>query len=229
MDIERETITGWPDGWRWRPFTVCILRSSHPGWRGLRQILDDGPVYRVIGEWPASEGATPLAAGHEPEAVLLPDGLSQLPAPALISELRDNGVRGKMVVVGERPHHDPLMALARQGSDGYLCWNQVTPRVVFCTLMGILQADLKVGTAQALEALALEPEAERRHQVEGLHLTERESKTLHWLGESLTEEDVADRMGMGRRGIERMVPQLEDKLGVSSLLELRMKARDLEL
>lgn len=229
MDVEREAITWWPEGWRWRPFTICILRSSHPGWNGLRHILDGGPIYRVIGEWPASAGAAPLVAAHEPEAILLPDGLPQLPAPALIAALRDHGVSGKMVVAGERPHHDPLMALARQGSDGYLCWNQVSPRVVFCTLMGVLQADLKVGTAQALEALALEPEAERRHQVEALHLTERELKTLHWLGEDLTEEAVAERIGMGRRVVERMVPQLEDKLKVSSLSELRVKARDLEL
>jgi len=229
MDLERGAITWWPEDWRWRPFTICLLRSSHPGWHGLRKILDDGPIYRVIGEWPASAGAAPLAAELEPEAVLLPDGLSHLPAPALIAALRDNGVRGKMIVVGEQPHHDPLMALAQQGSDGYLCWNQVSPTAVFCTLMGILQADLKVGTAQALEALALEPEAERRHQVETLHLTDRELDTLHWLGEGLTESAVAERIGMGRRVVDRMVPQLEDKLGVSSLPELRVKARDLGL
>lgn len=158
MDVERVAITWWPDGWRWRPFTICMLRSSHPGWHGLRQILDDGPIYRVIGEWPASAGALPLAAELEPEAVLLPDGLPHLPASELIVRLRDHRVRGKIVVVGEQPHHDPLMALARLGSDGYLCWNQVSPRVV-----------------------------------------------------------------------ERMVPLLEDKLGVSSLLEPRMKARDLRL
>jgi len=229
VDIEREVITWWPEGWRWRPFTICILRSSHPGWRGLRMILDDGPIYRVIGEWPASEGATTRVATHTPEAVFLPDGLPQLPAPALIAALQDHGVDGKMFVVGEQPHHDLLMALARHGSDGYLCWNQVSPTAVFCTLMGILQADLKVGTAQALEALALEPEAERRHQVEALHLTDRESKTLHWFGEGMTEEAIAERIGMGRRVVERMVPQLEDKLGVSSLPELRVKARDLRL
>jgi len=183
----------------------------------------------VIGEWPASAGAATRVAGLEPEAVFLPDGLPHLPASELIVRLRDHGVRGKIVVVGEQPHHDPLMALARQGSDGYLCWNQVSPTAVFCTLMGILQANLKVGTAQALEALALEPEAERRHQVEALHLTDRESKTLHWLGEGLKEEAVADRLGMGRRVVERMVPRLEDTLGVSSLPELRVKARDLGL
>jgi len=229
VDVEREAITWRPEGWRWRPFTICLLRSSHPGWRGLRQILDDGPIYRVIGEWPASAGAATLVAGLEPEAVLLPNGLPHLPTPALIAALRDHGVSGKMVVVGEQPHHDPLMALVRQGSDGCLCWNQVSPTAVFCTLMGILQADLKVGTSQALEALALEPEAERRHQVEALHLTDRELTTLHWLAEGMTEEDVAEHIGMGRRVVERLVPQLEDKLGVASLLELRMKARDLRL
>jgi len=229
VDVEREAITWRPEGWRWRPFTICLLRSSHPGWHGLRKILDDGPIYRVIGEWPASAGATTRVAGLEPEAVFLPDGLPHLPASELIVRLRDHGGRGKIVVVGEQPHHDPLMALARQESDGYLCWNQVSPTAVFCTLMGVLQAGLKVGTAQALEALALEPEAERRHQVEALHLSDREMETMHWLGEGLTEEAVAEHIGTGRRVVERLVPQLEDKLGVASLLELRMKARDLQL
>ncbi len=95
MDVERGAITWWPEGWRWRPFTIRILRSSHPGWHGLRQILDDGPNYRVIGEWPASEGAAPLVAAHKPEVVLLPDGLPQLPASALIVRLRDSGVSGR--------------------------------------------------------------------------------------------------------------------------------------
>ncbi len=95
MGIERETITWWPEGWRWRPFTICMLRSSHAGWRGLRQILDDGPIYRVIGEWPASAGAVTLAVGLKPEAVLLPDGLPHLPAPALIAALRANRVSGR--------------------------------------------------------------------------------------------------------------------------------------
>jgi len=172
VDVEREAITWWPEGWRWRPFTICILRSSHPGWHGLRQMLDDGPIYRVIGEWLASAGAAPRVASLEPEAVLLPDGLLHLPAPALIAALRDNGVSGKMVVVGERPHHDPYSAIfgwilglgfvTRVGSVGYyvlLVWGLASQNwsevgLVFCAY----------GACRALPLLAIAISARVRSQ-----------------------------------------------------------------
>jgi len=50
---------------------------------------------------------------------------------------------------------------------------------------------------------------------------------LSYLAEGLSGREIAETLGMGLRTVERMVKRLEDKCCVSSLRELRSKARSL--
>jgi DNA-binding NarL/FixJ family response regulator len=57
--------------------------------------------------------------------------------------------------------------------------------------------------------------------------TEQEREVLSYLAEGQSEREIAEKVGMGLRTVERMVKMLEDKCCVSSLRELRRKARSL--
>lgn len=56
---------------------------------------------------------------------------------------------------------------------------------------------------------------------------EQEKEVLSYLAEGLSGREIAETLGMGLRTVERMVKRLEDKCCVSSLRELRSKARSL--
>ncbi|MDQ2742342.1 MAG: LuxR C-terminal-related transcriptional regulator, partial [Chloroflexota bacterium] len=71
------------------------------------------------------------------------------------------------------------------------------------------------------------PEQRRRLRDAGLQFTDRERAALTGVAQGLTAKQIADRVGVGQRTIERTRAQLEHALGVTNLQDLRQKARDL--
>jgi DNA-binding NarL/FixJ family response regulator len=206
----------WPEGWRWKPFSIFLIRSERAGWRGLRDILEEGPIYHLAGEARNAETAVQRVCEMRPEAILLPDDLKDAPAVDLAVCLREACPGSKLVVVGEEPDHDLLVGLGQARVDAYLSWTHTTELGVFCCLMAVLQAGLKVGTERAAQELVAAPERRRRDYIEGLHLTGLEVAVLEGLATGLTYEEIAGQASTSIATVGRVAEALKGKLGVET-------------
>jgi len=184
-------------------------------------------VYDFVGEARRVDTAIERASELRSEAILLPDDMRDAPTVAIATRLREADPGGKMVVVGEEPHHDFLVGLAQAGVDAYLPWRNATELGVFYCLMAVLQAGLKVGTERALEELVVVPERRRRQYIESLHLSDLELSVLEGLAAGLTYHEIAEHAHTSVATVGRTAGELKEKLGASTHHALVALAIDL--
>jgi len=206
---------------------LLLARSRHLGWLAIRAMVENEPGVRVVADEERVDRAVRRAAQLQPDAILMDAEPDESPAAATARRLRDHCPRSKLLVFGAEPDRRTELALAEIGVDGFVLWDDLTPQTLHYALGAALVGGLCVGSPAAVQELVAGPERRQRQRTFDIVFTDRERAVLAGLAEGLIEREIAARMGVGPRTVERIARELEDKFDVGSLLELRGKARDL--
>jgi two-component system, NarL family, nitrate/nitrite response regulator NarL len=149
------------------------------------------------------------------------------PIPVLVRRFQEQCPEAKLLVFGAEPNRRIQSILGELGVEGFLLWEDLTPDALHYALGAVLMGGLCVGSRAAFRELIAGPERSSYRRNIGDGFAEREQEVLSYLAEGLSGREIAEKVGMGLRTVERMFKRLEDRCCVSSLRELRSKARSL--
>lgn len=202
---------------------VFIIEGEEPGWLAVRRALAALPGIRVAG----SAASQCTAAQHVPEicpdAILAArevEGESIIP---LLRRLRPALPQTTFVLLADDYDPAELLALDDVGISGYLLWRHLRGRrlgiFLHAALVGgvVVISDPVAAAYVMAQRQRLQPEPVRE-------LSERERTVLRYLGEGLTQREIARLLGVHVRTVEGVVARLKRELGATSGFTLAVQA-----
>lgn len=201
------------------PLSVLIVDDHAVVRRGVRALLDPQPAFRVVAEADDVPGAIEAVRAHHPALVVLDihmPGEPSLPAIALMKQISPS-TRFLVLTM----YDDPMFArhALEAGAAGYVL-KEAAPLDLIRALQTVAAGDgyLHPGLGARLAA----------SDKDGLlldRLSEREHDVLTRVVRGATNKQIASELHLSVRTVETHRARLQDKLGVSGLLELVEFAR----
>ncbi|HOO20877.1 MAG TPA: response regulator transcription factor [Kiritimatiellia bacterium] len=209
-----------------RQRTALLLVDDHAIVRqGLAALLSGEADFEVCGEAGTYEEGLAAAERLRPDCVILDLSLRDRSGLEWIREARDNGFRGRILVLSM--HDEGLYAekALRAGAQGYVMKDQAEETLV-AALRQVRDGGIYLSPA-AEALLAGHPPPADETAPDGFEgLTARESEILHAIGGGMTTREIAERFGLSGRTVDVHRASIKRKLGCASLAEVLVRAAD---
>ena len=212
------------------PVTVLLVDVDSLARIGLGTIVDACTRARVVGEASDAAEAVEKALQLKPDIVVRgrtdePDGGAER-----FRQLAAQAPEIRTIVVGERDGLLEVEAAFASGASGFLVRSSAPEQLEQAlreVSAGQLFVDPETGgrLAAAMARQALRPAHPHRAAV-GDALTERERQVLTLISRGLTNREIAPRLGISYRTVERHRTSLARKLGRRQRSQLAEYARD---
>jgi two-component system nitrate/nitrite response regulator NarL len=197
-----------------------VVADDHPMFRaGVVSTLGSYPDLRVVAEADDADAAVALVQHHLPEVALLD---ITMPGGGLRAA-RDIAVAcpaTRVVMLTASENEDDLLAAMKAGASGYVLKGAGADE-----LAGVIRkvAEGEVYVAPAL-AWGLLREMSRPRTSPLDELTTREREVLQLVAEGLSNQEVADRLGLAEKTIKHHMTNILGKLQVRSRVEAALLA-----
>lgn len=211
------------------PITVMIA-EDHPLFRkGLMEVLDPDPAFRVVGEAGDGSMALALARRHQPDIALLDIKMPKAGGLEVAEAIRTEELSTRVVIL--TMYRDPgLFRRALDlGAKGYVLKDSAVVEIVACL------HTVAAGRAYISPDLSQELLERRTDQLEpavaGLgELTPAEGRVLQLVAGGLTTREIAEQLGNSPKTIENHRSHICQKLdldGPQPLLRFALEHRHL--
>ncbi|MFI8823436.1 response regulator [Streptomyces sp. NPDC053431] len=197
---------------------------------GVRLILRHAEGIDVVAEAPDGQQAVELAAVHHPDVVLLDIRMPVCDGLAAIAPLLALDPAPRVVMLTTFGDDDNVVRALREGAAGFLLKDD-GPQELISAVRAAAAGDAVLspgvtGTVVARMLRAHDPrEAAGPAADERIaRLTAREREVLAMLGEGLSNQDVADRLGIGTGTVKTHVGAILDKTGTTSRVQAALLA-----
>ena len=195
---------------------TIMLVDDHPLMRrGIRQLLELEPDFRIIGEASNGEEALDTVGDLQPDLILLDNNMPQLNGIETLKRLRQNGYRGIVLIFTVSDAEHEVRDAMRHGADGYLL-KDMEPDLLIAQIREALHGVIVVSPAltrvlaQALRAPSPAQEFE---------LTDRERQVLKSIAGGNSNKMIAQKLGITEGTVKVHVKNLLHKLGLRSRVE----------
>jgi two-component system, NarL family, nitrate/nitrite response regulator NarL len=193
--------------------------------KGVGQIIDADPAFKVIGEAASGQEGLDTAVGFKPDIVLIDLNMKGMNGIETLRQFKALDLTAKYVVLTVSDAEDDLLEALRAGADGYLL-KDMEPEDLCANLkkvangMTIIQDTL----TEVLRTALLEPKPQRKD--EQASLTEREREILQCLSDGLNNKTIARKLGISDTTVKVHIKHLLSKLKLSSRLEAAVWAHN---
>jgi two-component system, NarL family, nitrate/nitrite response regulator NarL len=199
--------------------TSILIVDDHPLFRrGVRQLLEIEPKFRVVGEAANGVRALELARELQPDLVLLDLHMKGMDGLDVLRRLKDTDFDGKVVVLTVSDSADDLVAAIRAGADGYLL-KDTDPELLLERLRAAIYGQVVVSeNLSTVLARALREEAVADER-DAAVLTEREQDILRCLAAGMSNKLIARDLDIAEGTVKVHVKHLLRKLKLRSRVE----------
>ena len=184
---------------------------------GTRQILSQQPDIEVAGDAPSAELALALVNQLHPDVVLMDIRLPGMNGIDATRRIRRDHPGTRVLVVTAYDDDEYIRGALEAGASGHL--SKAAPGR---QLVDAVRAVMAGGTV--IEPVALTHLLAGGSAAPAAQLTERELAVLGLLARGLHNKQVATRLGISRRTVERHCDNIYGKLGVCSRTEAVVQA-----
>lgn len=186
---------------------------------GIRQILGQQPDMRLVGEAESAEAALALVNQLHPAVVLMDVRLPGMNGIEATRRLRRDHPDTRVLVVTAYDDDEYVRGALEAGASGHL--SKAAPGRELVDAVRAVAAGGTVVNPVTLTHLLAGFGAARPASNQ---LTDRELAVLRLLAEGLPNKQVAARLGISRRTVERHCDNIYAKLGVGSRTEAVVRA-----
>jgi DNA-binding NarL/FixJ family response regulator len=195
---------------------VLLADDHHLVRTGFRVILETEDDIEVVGEAADGEQAVALAAGTNPDVVLMDvemPGLDGLAATRLIAE---SGAGPAVLILTTFDRDDYLFAALQAGASGFLLKNG-TPEALIDAVRVLARGDALLApqiTRRVIETFARPGATTPRQAARLADLTPREHEVLVALARGATNAEISATMHVGEATVKTHVSRVLTKLGL---------------
>ncbi|MFG3343996.1 response regulator [Streptomyces sp. NPDC048018] len=212
------------------PVRVLLADDEAMIRHGVRLILRHAEGIDVVAEAADGRQAVELAAAHHPDVVLLDIRMPVCDGLAAISPLLALDPAPRVVMLTTFGDDDNVVRALREGAAGFLLKDD-GPQELISAVRAAAAGDavLSPGVTGTVVARMLRapdpgetggPAADERIA----RLTGREREVLAMLGEGLSNQDIADRLGIGTGTVKTHVGAILDKTGSAGRVQAALLA-----
>jgi DNA-binding NarL/FixJ family response regulator len=180
---------------------------------GTRQILEQHPDLEVVGDVASGETALALVRQLHPDVVLMDIRLPGMNGIEASRRIRKDHPDVRVLMVTAHDDEEYVRGALDAGAAGYL--SKTAPGRKLVEAVRAVAAGTTVLEPAMMTRLLSEPGSRRAAN----GLTDRELAVLKLLAEGLHNKQVAKRLGISMRTVERHCDNIYDKLGVGSRTE----------
>ncbi|MHA6511948.1 response regulator transcription factor [Tessaracoccus sp. Z1128] len=188
---------------------------------GTRHILEEHDDLEVVGDAETGEAALALIAQLKPDVVVLDIRLPGISGIETARRVRDQHPGVRVLMVSAYDDDEYVRGSFEAGAVGYL--SKSAPGRELVEAVRAVAAGATVLRSALLRPLLT------RDQVQPGRLTARELAVLQLLAEGLHNKQVAMRLGISARTVERHCDSIYVKLGVGSRTEAVVRAISVKL
>ncbi|WP_275467018.1 response regulator [Streptomyces noursei] len=213
-----------------RPLRVLLADDETMIRHGVRLILRHADGIDVVAEASDGRQAVELAAAHRPDVVLLDIRMPVCDGLAAIAPLLALDPAPRVVMLTTFGDEANVIRALREGAAGFLLKDE-GPQELISAVRAAATGDavLSPGVTGAVISRMLrggDPAAADRALADErvVRLTVREREVLAMLGEGLSNQDIAGRLGIGIGTVKTHVGAILDKTGSTSRVQAALLA-----
>jgi len=186
---------------------------------GTRRILEAHPDLQVVGEAASGEVALALVNQLHPDVVLMDISLPEMNGIEVARRLTQDHPDVRVLMVSAYDEDVYIRSALEAGAAGYL--SKTAPGDELVQAVRAVAGGTNVLQSGLMARLLI---SSRRPERGVADLTERELEVLSLLAEGLHNRELAARMNIGTRTVDRLCDNIYAKLGVSSRTEAVVRA-----
>jgi len=196
------------------PAIRIFLADDHPMVRaGLAAMIRGESGMCLVGEAEDGRAAVKLIPELRPDIALLDLVMPHLDGVGVIEALRDSCPDTRFVMLSSMLAPDSVRRAVRAGAQGYLLKTASAQELV--TTLQQVHAGRRVLDPTVTDALI----ADEQRRVPGADLTTRERQILRLMVKGMSNQDIADQMGVAVATVKFHVTNVLSKLQVDSRTE----------
>ena len=186
---------------------------------GTRRILEAHPDLQVVGETDSGEVALALVNQLHPDVVLMDVALPGMNGIEVTRRLTQDHPDVRVLMVSAFDEDEYVRSAVEAGAAGYL--SKTAPGDELVQAVRAVAGGTSVLQSDLMARLFNPPHQPAQDAAD---LSERELEVLSLLAEGLHNRELAARMDLGTRTVDRICDNIYAKLGVSSRTEAVVRA-----
>lgn len=209
---------------------TVLIADDHPLFRkGLVEVLDPDPSFRIVGEAGDGDTALALVRRHQPDIALLDIEMPKMGGLEVAATIRREGLVTRVVMLTMYRDAGIFRQALDLGARGYVLKDSAAVEIVACLHT---VASGRAYMSPELSQELLERRTERLEPaVAGLgDLTPSERRVLQLVASGLTTQEIAERLDNSPKTIENHRSHICQKLGLDGpqpLLRFALEHRNL--
>ncbi|NLP62788.1 two-component system response regulator NarL [Paraburkholderia sacchari] len=200
------------------PLTTVLLVDDHALFRrGVAQLIEMNPAFRVVGEAGSGREGVAMALELQPDVMLVDLNMPEMSGIETIALLRDQGVKARLVMLTVSDNERDVVAALRAGAHGYLL-KDMEPEELCANLEKVLKGTAvlsEAATGNLVQALS----GSQSFRASETLLSAREQEVLDYLVEGLCNKAIARKLDISVGTVKVHVKHLLHKLDLHSRLE----------
>lgn len=191
---------------------------------GTRQILEAHPDLQVVGEAASGEVALALVNKLHPDVVLMDIALPDVNGIEVTRTLIRDHPDVRVLMVSAYDEDEYIRSALEAGAAGYL--SKTAPGEELVQAVRAVAGGTSVLQSGLMARLFKPPRQPAQGAAE---LSERELEVLSLLAQGMHNKELAVRMNIGTRTVDRLCDNIYAKLGVSSRTEAVVRAISIKM
>lgn len=207
------------------PARILIVDDHPIVQQGYIQIISHCPEFEVCGCAESEQQARELVRTTNPALAILDIRLKDGNGLELTKDLQQSHQGLKILIISAHDENLYAERALNAGALGYLCKHEATGKLLKA-IQTVLQGEVFVSDQITRQLLRrrVKPAAESSQQTVLDELTDRELQVFELIGHGETTRQIADKLYLSPKTVERYKENIKQKLQIANATELIQKA-----